>query len=144
MRSSSCFSRIKKDSASVNHQSIIMEDNIEHIDKEINRFHKKIEALEEQKRKMNIEFKPFDFDYSPAKKIDRNYTPDSFKKVKKYDYNRQEANRSVFLQQLEPKSSKTINYDNSSHQRSKTASCFYPKQTVSSFIHEGQTKIDKP
>jgi hypothetical protein len=31
---------------------------------------------------MNIAFKPYDFDLSPAKKIQRDYTPDSFKKMK--------------------------------------------------------------
>lgn len=77
---------------------------------------------------MNIEFKPFDFDYSPGKKGYRDYTPDSFKKIKNSDKLRQEPTRSLYLNQLNPKSSKTIKDENSSHQKSKTACYFYPKQ----------------
>lgn len=89
MRSSSCFSRIRKDETSSSKKSMFREDNIGHIDKEISRFHQKIEDLQEQKRKMNIEFKPFEFELSPAKKVERSYTPDSFKKVKQYPQQRQ-------------------------------------------------------
>ncbi len=49
---------------------------------------------------MNIAFKPYDFDLSPAKKIQRDYTPDSFKKMKNIQQNRAEQTKSYFFKDL--------------------------------------------
>ena len=69
-------------SSSIQSSYILDDQNFNKIDKEIGKFHHKIEELEEQKRKMNINFKPFQYTHSPIKKECPEMTPSNFKKIK--------------------------------------------------------------
>ena len=47
------------------------------MDREINRFQDRIRFLEDEKRKLNIKFKPFDLKYSPIRRMKTDFTEES-------------------------------------------------------------------
>jgi hypothetical protein len=100
IRSSSCFSKIKQNEPCRNELAMKNHEKIDHIDKEINKFHSKITELESQKRKMNIDFTPFEFRPSPARRVATEHTPDHGKKTRNVPSFGQDLNRQQFFNEI--------------------------------------------